>query len=100
MALDIITHEKNGTVSRYEFPEGLHQAIFKKDLKIKKNNALYSVKDYYLTDHSFEGQEIVRLAGALALEKPRLEASHREELSLIIDILNNINLASVSFAGD
>ncbi|WP_109513835.1 hypothetical protein [Pseudomonas ovata] len=100
MALDIMIRKTDGTTSRAEFPEGLHQALFRNDVRIRKTSILYHLKDYYLTDCSFRNDEILRLVTALESEKTRLPAEHAQALENVLALLGDVDLAEISFAGD
>ncbi|KQQ49196.1 hypothetical protein ASF84_23085 [Pseudomonas sp. Leaf127] len=100
MALDIIIRKREGATSRHEFPEGLHQSLFRKDVKIKKNNILFPLKDYYLTDCSFRGDDIPKLIAALESAKSRLPEDQVQALENVLTALTEVDAAEVSFAGD
>lgn len=100
MALDIIIHHDDGSASRHEFPEGLHQAIFNRNIRLKKNNALYPLKDYYLTDCSFKDDDISRLACTLEAEKTCIDDAYSRELKDLISLLRDVRVLEVAFTGD
>lgn len=100
MALDIIIIHDDGSTSRHELPEDLHQAIFKRDTRLKKNSPLYPIKDYYLTDCAFKDGDISRLAFALEAEKSRIDDSCNQKLEDVISLLREAGVSEVLFTGD
>ncbi|WNW12483.1 hypothetical protein RRX38_15465 [Pseudomonas sp. DTU_2021_1001937_2_SI_NGA_ILE_001] len=99
MALDVLGYHEGGSELHFEFSERLHQSIFR-NIKPKKNSPLYRIRDYYLTDCSFSGDEIETLSAALGSVDHLITAPNAEAFEGLIKFLRQDGLVRVAFAGD
>ncbi|WP_310200654.1 hypothetical protein [Ectopseudomonas alcaliphila] len=80
--------------------ESLHRDMFKDRIKLKKNNPLFWIRDYYLTDHSFSSDEVNRLINSLQEKIHEVRAENKPELEELIDDMKAVDLKCVVFSGD
>lgn len=101
VGLDIIFYSKQGNQIKIgEIEESMHEAIFIKNNNWGSYKYLKKIKDYYLTDVEFKGEDLNCFINDLKGIRIFIDKDYAKGLNDLIRLLENEKVGSIRINGD
>ncbi|SHO59244.1 hypothetical protein [Vibrio quintilis] len=97
--MDMVITRTNSSEEWYPFDESLHVGIFHQSIEWKSMKNLKKIRDFYKTNSSFRGDELIALINEMNIICPKLSKG-QAELKEVIKLLQEDTVVIARFAGD